>query len=142
MAFTDEFRDAVLQGEGGDAEIGHSPCGNRRGGLVCPPLHSSYAAFMVLREIREFVMLRCFRDPEVASILLRKLKESDSADEWTTYPWLLRSSALENIEHELREWAEKRWKDACESDWWVFGFNLFQCKSVPLKETLLELLLT
>jgi len=96
----------------------------------------------LLREVRDFVINRCLRDTEVASVLLQKLKESDSFDEWASYPWLLRGSTLENVDYELCEWAEKRWKDTCESDWCVFGFDLFQCKSVPLKETLLELLLT
>jgi len=95
-----------------------------------------------LREIRDFVTRRCFRDPEVASLLLQKLKESNSPDEWVSYPWLLRGNALENVDYALREWIETRWKDTCESNWCVFGFDVFQCKSVPLKVTLLELLLT
>lgn len=84
----------------------------------------------------------CFTDIDAATALLQRLEESDSADEWATYPWLLRGGALENVNDKLREWAEQRWKDTCGLDWCVFGFDLFQFESVPLKETLLELLLT
>ncbi len=95
-----------------------------------------------LTDNRWFVMRRCFKDIEVATLLLQKLQNSISTNEWVSLPWLIRSSSLENANQKLREWAEQHWRTSAEKDWCVFGFDLFKSEYVPLKESLLDLLLT
>lgn len=91
---------------------------------------------------RWFVMRRCFEDKEVAGRLLDILGESNSTDEWVSFPWLIRSSPLEDADHKLREWADEKWRQTVELDWCFFGFDLFKNDHVPLKESLLDLLFT
>lgn len=103
---------------------------------------ASASSFWDFNEDRWFVMRRCFEDTEVAALLLQRLKDSDSPNEWVSFPWLVRSSSLANANHEVRAWAEQLWKASAEKEWCIFGFDLFKCEYVPLKETLLELLVT
>lgn len=91
---------------------------------------------------RWFVMRRCFEDQEVAEQLLHILRESDSTNEWVSLPWLIRSSPLEDADHKLREWADQKWRETVEIDWCYFGFDIFKNDHVPLKESLLDLLVT
>lgn len=91
---------------------------------------------------RWFVKRRCSGDREVAEMLLKLLESSDSVSEWVSLPWLLQVGPLENAKHNLQEWAERKWSELVEKEWCLFGFNIFQGDYVPLKENLLELLLT
>jgi hypothetical protein len=91
---------------------------------------------------RWFVMRRCFEDPNVAALVLGRLKTSESYHEWVSFPWLLRSSMLENVNRELRIWAEQRWRSIAQNEWHIAGFDLFRCEYISLKESLLELLFT
>lgn len=139
----------VLQAQNGDPMrygILISTCGTAEQFVTWLYSWLEYSASSLPRlkhvEDRWFVMRRCFEDVSVASILMERLKVTESPNEWTSFAWLVRSSPLENAERELREWAEQRWIACNEAKLFVVGFDIFKNEFVSIKETLLELLLT
>lgn len=90
-------------------------------------------------EDRWFIMRRCFNDEAVAMELIEALASSPTEDECASFPWLVRSSTLENAETELQMWAEQRIRT---ERWTAFGFDMFKGQMVPLKTSLLEIIMT
>lgn len=88
---------------------------------------------------RWFIIRRCFNDEAVATELLKVLSANPTMNECASLPWLIRSSTLDKAETELQLWAERR---LSAETWAEFGFDMFKGQIVPLKTSLLEIVMT